>query len=53
MDYHPVNGIVLDLGDATRRHRQVYFASEEKRGRLRLIISPEGKDGSLAVHRRC
>jgi len=28
----------------------VHFAPEEKRGRLRLIISPEGTDGSLAVH---
>jgi redox-sensitive bicupin YhaK (pirin superfamily) len=32
------------------RYQQVHFAAEEKRGRLRLIISPEGTDGSLAVH---
>ena len=32
------------------RYQQVHFAPEEKRGRLRLIISPEGTDGSLAVH---
>jgi len=32
------------------RYQQVHFAQEEKRGRLRLIVSPEGTDGSLAVH---
>ncbi|KQU89134.1 quercetin 2,3-dioxygenase [Variovorax sp. Root318D1] len=32
------------------RYQQVHFAPEEKRGRLRLIVSPEGTDGSLAVH---
>jgi redox-sensitive bicupin YhaK (pirin superfamily) len=32
------------------RYQQVHFAPEEKRGRLRLIISPEGTGGSLAVH---
>ena len=32
------------------RYQQVHFAPQEKRGRLRLIISPEGTDGSLAVH---
>jgi redox-sensitive bicupin YhaK (pirin superfamily) len=32
------------------RYQQVHFAPEEKRGRLRLIISPEGTGGSLTVH---
>ena len=32
------------------RYQQVHFAPEEKRGRLRLIVSPEGTDGSLTVH---
>src|SRR5690606_27601877 len=32
------------------RYQQQHFAPEEKRGRLRLIISPDGADGSLSVH---
>jgi len=32
------------------RYQQRHFTEAEKRGRLRLIISPEGTDGSLAVH---
>lgn len=32
------------------RYQQQHFTEAEKRGRLRLIISPEGEDGALAVH---
>ncbi|KPU98901.1 quercetin 2,3-dioxygenase [Variovorax paradoxus] len=32
------------------RYQQVHFDAEQKRGRLRLIISPDGAQGSLAVH---
>ncbi|KAF1050131.1 pirin family protein [Xylophilus sp.] len=32
------------------RYQQVHFSEAEKRGRLRLIISPEGDEGSLRVH---
>jgi redox-sensitive bicupin YhaK (pirin superfamily) len=32
------------------RYHQRYFAPEEKRGRLRLIISPDGADGSLPFY---
>ena len=32
------------------RYQQVHFDAEQKRGRLRLIISPDGDQGSLAVH---
>lgn len=32
------------------RYQQVHFSPAEKRGQLRLIISPEGAQGSLAVH---
>lgn len=32
------------------RYQQRHFAPGEKRGRLRLIISPDGADGSLSVH---
>ena len=32
------------------RYQQVHFADAEKRGRLRLIISPDGENGSLSVY---
>lgn len=32
------------------QYQQRQFAAEEKRGRLRLILSPDGRDGSLQVH---
>ena len=32
------------------RYQQQHFAPEDKRGRLRLIISPDGAEGSLSVH---
>jgi hypothetical protein len=31
-------------------YEQRYFAPEEKRGRLRLVLSPDGRNGSLTVH---
>lgn len=31
-------------------YEQKTFAEEEKRGRLRLIASPDGKDGSVTIH---
>ena len=31
-------------------YEQKHFGPEEKRGRLRLIASPEGKEGSVTVH---
>jgi len=31
-------------------YEQRYFAPEEKRGRLRLIASPEGSEGSVLIH---
>jgi redox-sensitive bicupin YhaK (pirin superfamily) len=34
---------------AAPRYQQHYFAPEEKRGRLRLILSPDGQDGSLEI----
>ena len=42
--------ITPNVKGAAPRYQQVHFAPEEKRGRLRLIVSPEGTDGSLAVH---
>jgi len=32
------------------RYQQVHFADAEKRGQLRLIISPEGENGTLSVY---
>ena len=31
-------------------YEQKHFAQQEKRGRLRLIASPDGRDGSVTVH---
>jgi redox-sensitive bicupin YhaK (pirin superfamily) len=31
-------------------YEQMRFAPEEKRGRLRLIVSPEGREGSVKMH---
>jgi len=42
--------IVPGVRGATPRYQQVHFSPDEKRGRLRLIASPRGADGSLAVH---
>jgi quercetin 2,3-dioxygenase len=32
------------------RYQQIHVASDAKRGRLRLIASPDGADGSVAIH---
>src|SRR3990167_10840255 len=42
--------IVPNKVGAEPRYQQVHFTDADKRGRLRQIISPEGTDGSLAVH---
>lgn len=42
--------IVPDRLGVTPRYAQHHFRTEEKRGRLRLIISPDGADGSLSVY---
>jgi redox-sensitive bicupin YhaK (pirin superfamily) len=31
-------------------YEEKYFSDEEKRGRLRLIASPDGADGSVKIH---
>src|SRR5438034_6204661 len=31
-------------------YEQKHFADEDKRSRLRLMVSPNGRDGSLAIH---
>ena len=42
--------IVPSVKGAAPRYQQVHFSDAEKRGRLRLIASPKGTDGSLGVH---
>jgi quercetin 2,3-dioxygenase len=42
--------IVPDRKGVTPRYQQKNFTTEEKRGRLRLIISPDEKDNSLSVY---
>ncbi|MFN9473915.1 pirin family protein [Acidovorax sp.] len=42
--------LVPGVRGAAPRYQQVHFSEADKRGRLRQIISPEGTDGSLAVH---
>jgi len=42
--------IVPDRKGVEPRYQQRHFTADEKRGRLRLIISPDGADGSLSVY---
>jgi hypothetical protein len=41
--------IVPNERGAKPRYQQEHFSKEQKRGRLQLIISPDGADGSLSV----
>lgn len=41
--------IVPNAQGAEPRYQQVHFTPEQKRGRLQLIISPNGEEGSLQV----
>jgi hypothetical protein len=42
--------LVPDRKGVTPRYQQRHFDAAEKRGRLRLIISPDAAEGSLSVH---
>jgi redox-sensitive bicupin YhaK (pirin superfamily) len=42
--------IVPDKKRVAPRYQQIHFSSNDKRGKLRLIISPEGNEDSLGVH---
>jgi len=42
--------IVPERKGVEPRYQQQNFPPDDKRGRLRLIISPDGADGSLSVH---
>jgi len=50
----PVHLLQIWIEPSVRGVRPSYeerrFASEEKRGRLRLIASPDGRDGSVTIH---
>jgi redox-sensitive bicupin YhaK (pirin superfamily) len=39
-----------DADGITPSYEQKHFAPAELRGRLRLIVSPDGRDGSITVH---
>src|SRR5207248_4717836 len=41
--------IIPDTLGIAPGYEQKFFAAEEKRGRLRLIASPDGRDGSVTV----
>ena len=42
--------IVPDRKGVAPRYQQRHFAAADKRGRLRLIVAPDGADGALSVH---
>ncbi|MBP6534880.1 MAG: pirin family protein [Arenimonas sp.] len=42
--------IIPDKRGVKPRYQQVHFPTDEKRGRLRLIISPDSAEGSLNVY---
>ncbi len=42
--------IVPDQKGVTPRYQQVHFSDEEKRGKLRLVIAPNGEQGALSVY---
>ncbi len=42
--------IAPDRVGVTPRYQQKHFSDSEKRGRLRLVISPHGTEGSLSVY---
>lgn len=42
--------LVPGVKSVSPRYQQIHVSAAEKRGKFRVIISPEGIDGSLAVH---
>lgn len=42
--------ILPDRHGIRPQYQQAHVAADEKRGRLRLILSPDGREGSLRVH---
>ncbi len=42
--------IIPSREDVAPSYEQKHFPSEEKRGRLRLVVSPQGEGGSVSIH---
>ena len=42
--------IIPSQEDVAPSYAQKHFPVEEKRGRLRLVVSPDGADGSVSIH---
>lgn len=42
--------ILPDRGGHAPEYEQKAFPDSERRGRLRLVVSPDGRDGSLRIH---
>lgn len=42
--------ILPDRAGLTPGYEQKFFSADEKRGKLRLVASPDGGDGSVAIH---
>lgn len=42
--------ILPDRNNLQPGYEQVYFAPEDKQGRLRVVASPDGRDGSVTIH---
>jgi len=42
--------IMPDVTGIAPSYEQKHFSPEEKRGRLRLVASPDGRDGSVTLH---
>lgn len=42
--------ILPNQGGLTPGYEQKLFAEEDKKNRLRLVVSPDGRDGALSIH---
>jgi hypothetical protein len=42
--------ILPDRGGLTPGYEQKFFSADEKLGKLRLVASPDGSDGSVTIH---
>ncbi|HEY9689192.1 MAG TPA: pirin family protein [Coleofasciculaceae cyanobacterium] len=42
--------ILPDRNNLEPGYEQIYFAPEDKQGRLRVVASPDGRDGSVTIH---
>ena len=43
--------VMPDSKGSAPRYKQQSFPDADKRGRLRLVVSPDGRDGSVVIHR--